>query len=371
MSGSLAGVLVADFTRVLAGPYATMLLGDLGAEVVKVERPGAGDDTRHWGPPFDAQGRATYFEAVNRNKSTLPVDMSSEQGLADARDLASRADVVIHNFPPRTAAKFGLDYDSVRAGNPAVIHCSITGFGSGAGADMPGYDLLVQAMGGLMSVTGPQPGEPTKVGVALVDVITGLHATIGVLAALHHRDRTGQGQAVEVNLLSSLLSAMVNQASGYVAGGFVPGIMGNAHPSISPYEVYQASDRPIVIAVGNDGQFAKLCQVLGLPDLPADQRFADNTQRVAHRGELNARLAPAFATATADHWWNALTQAGVPSGPINSLDQAFDLAESLGLHPVIEMGSADAPRHQVANPITLSQTPVAYRVAPPDLPGFA
>lgn len=369
MSGALAGVVVADFTRVLAGPYATMLLGDLGAEVVKVERPGAGDDTRHWGPPYDPHGRATYFEAVNRNKRTLALDMATGQGITAAQELAGRADVVMHNFPVHTAAKFGLDYKSVRVANPTVIHCAISGFGSGAGAAMPGYDLLVQAMGGLMSVTGPGPGHPTKVGVALVDVITGLHATVGVLAALRHREVTGQGQAIEVNLLSSLLSAMVNQASGYVSGGFVPSIMGNAHPSISPYEVYQASDRPIVIAVGNDGQFAKLCEVLDIAHLATDERFATNTSRVANRGALNELLTPAFAARQADDLWHALTQAGVPSGPINTVDQAFALADSLGLAPVIEMVTDGQVRRQVANPITFSATPVEYRSAPPDLPG--
>lgn len=368
MTGALAGILVADFTRVLAGPYATMLLGDMGAEVVKVERAGAGDDTRQWGPPFDEYGRATYFEAVNRNKTVAAIDMASDAGLAEAHALAARADVVIHNFPPRTARKFGLDYDSVRAANPAVVYCSITGFGAGAGADMPGYDLLVQAMGGLMSVTGPGPGQPTKVGVALVDVITGMHATIGVLAALNHRRATGQGQSVEVNLLSSLLSALVNQASSYVAGGVVPGILGNAHPSITPYEVYEAADRPIVIAVGNDGQFGKLCDVLGLEGVATDERFATNPARVANRANLNDILTRAFQSSSADHWWQALTAAGVPCGPINSIDQAFELAESLGLEPIVRMDEGGHIRRQVANPITFSETPVEYRLAPPDLP---
>lgn len=368
MGGALAGIVVADFTRVLAGPYATMLLGDMGAEVIKVERAGSGDDTRQWGPPFDPYGRATYFEAVNRNKAILALDLGSQVGRDEASALAARADVVIHNFPPRTARKFGLDYDSVRAVNPSVVHCAITGFGSGAGAEMPGYDLLVQAMGGLMSVTGPAAGQPTKVGVALVDVITGMHAAIGVLAALHHRAATGQGQSVEVNLLSSLLSALVNQASSYVAGSVVPGILGNAHPSITPYEVYQASDRPLVIAVGNDGQFAKLCEVLGEPALAAQEEFATNSARVTNRSALNARLAALLATESADYWWQQLTVAGVPCGPINTIDQAFALAESLGLDPVVDMDVAGQKRRQVANPITFSATPVEYRTAPEDLP---
>lgn len=367
MAGALNGLVVADFTRVLAGPYATMMLGDMGANVVKVERPVVGDDTRHWGPPFDPAGRATYFEAVNRNKDSISIDMTSLEGIKQAQDLAAGADVVIHNFPIRTAKKFDLDYESVCATNPNVIYCQITGFGSGKGIDMPGYDLLVQAMGGLMSVTGPAPGDPTKVGVALVDVITGMHATIGILAALNHRHETGEGQLIEVNLLSSLLSALVNQASSYVSGGKVPGILGNAHPSITPYEVYQTADRPLVIAVGNDGQFTKLCEVLGIADIAQAERFATNTSRVANRLEVNELLHAALAKQGADHWWDALSKVGVPCGPINGIDQAFELAKSLELNPIVDIEHNGEVRHQVANPITFSKSPVEYRLAPPDL----
>lgn len=367
MAGALDRVVVADFTRVLAGPYATMLLGDMGAQVLKVERPVVGDDTRHWGPPFDPAGRATYFEAVNRNKDSVAIDMTTEAGLEEARALAASADVVIHNFPIRTAQKFGLDYDSVVKNNPQVVYCQITGFGSGKGAAMPGYDLLVQAMGGLMSVTGPAPGEPTKVGVALVDVITGMHATIGILAALNHRHESGQGQFIEVNLLSSLLSALVNQASSFVAGGKVPGILGNAHPSITPYEVYQTADRPLIIAVGNDNQFVKLCEVLGMPEVAEQEKFATNTSRVAHRLEVNELLHAALVQHGADYWWDALTKAGVPSGPINTVEQAFDFATSLDLNPIVTIEQDGQERKQVANPITFSKTPVEYRTAPPDL----
>lgn len=365
--GPLDGIVVADFTRVLAGPYATMLLGDMGATVIKVERPEVGDDTRHWGPPYDAAGRATYFESVNRNKTSVAIDMTNPAGLAEAHELIKRADIVIHNFPPSNSEKFGLDYEAVKKLKPEVIYCSITGFGSGVGAAMPGYDLLVQAMGGLMSVTGPAPGEPTKVGVALVDVITGMHATIGLLAALNHRNATGEGQRIEVNLLSSLLSAMVNQASSYVSGNVVPGILGNAHPSISPYEVYQTSDRPIVVAVGNDGQFAKLCLELGIPETAADPKFVTNPDRVANRVELNKLLVKQFAQHGADHWWKLLSNAGVPCGPINSIAEAFALAESLELNPIITINQDGEARKQVANPITFSQTPVRYAVAPPSL----
>lgn len=293
--------------------------------------------------------------------------MTTAEGLAEARELIKRADIVMHNFPPSNSIKFGLDYASVKELKSDVIYCSITGFGSGLGAQMPGYDLLVQAMGGLMSVTGPGPGEPTKVGVALVDVITGMHATIGVLAALNHRNVTGEGQEVEVNLLSSLLSAMVNQASAYVSGDVVPGILGNAHPSITPYEVYQTADRPVVIAVGNDGQFGKLCNALGIPEVATDERFLTNPDRVANRLAVNELLNEQFAKQGADHWWKHLSEVGVPCGPINALDDAFKFAESLGLNPIITINQDGEDRKQVANPITFSETPVRYAVAPPSL----
>lgn len=364
MSGPLQGVVVADFSRVLAGPYATMMLGDLGAEVIKVERPGHGDDTRSWGPPYTPQGQSTYFAGVNRNKSTRAIDLRDPKGVAEARALALSCDVFVENFKPGTLDRMGLGYDELSRELPGLIYCSISGFGAGEGRDLPGYDLLVQAMGGLMSVTGPAPGQPTKAGVALVDVITGLHATVGILAALHHRDATGQGQRIEVNLLSSLLSALVNQSSAYVAGGVVPGILGNAHPSIAPYEVYTTADRPLVIAVGNDGQFTALVGVLGDPDLAADVDYATNPARVAHREELKVRLEALLAAAGADEWQRRLTQAGVPCGPINDVSQAVSLATSLGLDPVVKVDGVPT----VANPITLSQTPATYRSGPPDLP---
>ena len=364
-AGALDGVVVADFSRVLAGPYATMLLGDLGAEVVKVERPGSGDDTRHWGPPYAADGTATYFAGVNRNKQSLLLDLATPEGLADARALALRADVMVENFKPGTLDRMGLGYDTLATDNPGLVLCSISGFGSGAGAELPGYDLLVQAMGGLMSVTGPDAGHPTKVGVALVDVVTGLHAVYGILAALRHRDRTGQGQHVEVNLLSSLLSAMVNQSSAYVAGGVVPGILGNDHPSITPYSVYATADRSIVLAVGNDRQFRSLVTVLGIPEVADDVRFATNPARVAHRAEVREVLEAALASGGADAWYAELTAAGVPCGPINGLDDAFALATSLELEPVVAVPGSTVP--QVANPLRLSAAPPTYRLVPPRL----
>lgn len=366
MTGALDGVVIADFGRVLAGPYATMLLADFGAEVIKVERPGVGDDTRRWGPPWLGD-ESTYFLGVNRNKQSVPIDLTTDEGLAAARALVQRADVVVENFLPGTMSRLGLGYDDVREANPGLVYCSITGFGGGN--PIPGYDLLIQAVGGLMSVTGPDAATPTKVGVAVVDVVTGLHAALGILAALRHRDRTGEGQQVEVNLLSSLLSALTNQTSGYVAAGFVPQALGNRHPSIAPYEVFDASDRQLVLAVGNDRQFASLVEVLGAPTLSSDGRFASNSARVAHRDGLAVILNELLKAETADFWFESLSKVGVPCGPINDIADAVALAEKLGLDPVIEID--DPVRggvvRQVANPIRLGATPATYRTAPPPL----
>nr|WP_203673305.1 MULTISPECIES: CoA transferase [unclassified Streptomyces] len=362
----LSGVLIADFGRVLAAPYATMLLADLGADVVKVEHPDTGDDTRAWGPPH-AEGEATYFLSVNRNKRSFAADLRDGTGRRRALELVRRADVVFENFRPGTMAKYGLSYEQARAVNPGIVYCSVTGFGSGKGAALPGYDLLLQAVGGLMSVTGPESGEPVKTGVAVVDVLTGLHAAIGVLAALRHRDATGEGQHVEVNLLSSLLSSLVNQSGGFTLAGAVPGIMGNRHPSIAPYEVYPAADRPMVIAVGNDRQFAALCHGLEAPELAADPRFATNTGRVAHVDELAGQLSRLLERRTAADWFEVLTPLGVPCGPVNDLAEAFGLAERLGLAPRATIATDDRPMHLVANPIGLSRTPPRYDRRPPRL----
>ncbi|MFD3569933.1 CaiB/BaiF CoA transferase family protein [Streptomyces sp. NPDC058667] len=363
-AGALSGIVVADFGRVLAGPYMTMLLADLGADVIKIERPGSGDDTRAWGPPF-AAGEATYFLGVNRNKRSVALDLTDPDDLAAARAIVDRADVLVENFRPGTMERLGLGYEDVRTANPGLVYCSVTGFGTADGARLPGYDLLVQAMGGLMSVTGEPGGQGTKAGVALVDVITGLHAGLGVLAALRHRERTGEGQRVEVSLLTSLLSALTNQAAAHLGAGVVPRAMGNRHPSIAPYEVFEAQDRPLVLAVGNDRQFGALCERLGLPGLAGDPRFATNTARVAHREELVAALAGPLGARTADSWFEELTAAGVPCGPINDLAAAFDLADRLGLAPRVPE-SAVGPG-QVAHPIRFDATPPAYRAAPPRL----
>ena len=362
MESSLAGVRIADFSRVLAGPYATMLLADLGAEVIKVERPMVGDDTREWGPPYDATGAATYFQSVNRNKRSVVLDLATDDGRANARALIATCDVVVENFVPGTMEKFGLGYEELSQAQPGLVFASISGFGrTDQAAALPGYDLLVQAMGGLMSVTGPDTDHPTKVGVALVDVITGLHCAIGILAALRHRDGTGLGQRVDVSLLGSTLSAMVNQSGAYVGADVVPHAMGNAHPSISPYETFDTADRMLALAVGNDTQFQKCVNVLGLPELADDPRFATNPQRVANRAELRPLMQAAFLGANADHWASRLTAAGVPCGPVNDLAQAFALALELGLDPVHEIDGV----RTVANPIALSRTPARYDRRPP------
>lgn len=367
MTDALAGILVADFSRVLAGPYATMLLADLGATVVKVERPGTGDDTRAWGPPFAADGQSTYFQSVNRGKRSIALDLHDVADRAVAVRLAARADVLVENHRPGSMARFGLDEPSLRPTNPGLVYCTISGFGSGEGAGLPGYDLLVQAMGGLMSITGSQ--EPTKVGVALVDVLTGLHATIGILAALRAREADGVGQHLEITLLTALQSGLVNQAGAYLGAGVVPGLMGNDHPSIAPYAVFRASDRPLALAVGNDTQFSRLVSVLGAPGLADDPRFATNPARVRHRAELRAALEHLLGEASADEWGRRLTEAGVPAGPINDIAQGFDLAEALGLDPVVQVSDPrrPAPVATVAHPVRYSRTPARYRSAPPVL----
>jgi crotonobetainyl-CoA:carnitine CoA-transferase CaiB-like acyl-CoA transferase len=368
MAQALEDLLIVDFSRVLAGPLATMVLADLGATVIKVERPTVGDDTRAWGPPFDERGDATYFQAVNRNKRSEAIDLAAPAGAARARALVAGADVVVENFRPGVMDRLGLDWPTLAAADPKLVYCSITGFGAGAGAGLPGYDLLVQALGGLMSITGEADGEPQKAGVALVDVITGLFAAVGVLAAVRHRDHTGEGQRVEVNLLSSLLAALVNQGSAYTLAGAVAGRMGNAHPSIAPYELFPTADGDLVLAVGNDKQFAALCEAVGAPELAGDERFATNgaggPQSGALRDALVARLAGRDATA----WVAALSPVGVPAGQVNDIAGAFALAEALGLDPIVELPRPDGSLARLTrNPITLSATPATYRSAPPPL----
>ncbi|MCZ2811656.1 CoA transferase [Modestobacter sp. VKM Ac-2979] len=364
--GPLSGLLVADFSRVLAGPYATMLLADMGAEVVKVESPG-GDDTRSWAPPV-REGVSTYYLGVNRNKRSIALDLKDPADAAAAQELARRADIVIENFKTGGLGRFGLDYASVSATNPRVVYASITGFGSGpAGAPLPGYDLIVQAISGLMSLTGDPEGEPFRAGISVFDVMAGLHATIGVLSALNVRHETGRGQHVEVNLLSSALSGLVNHASAVVAGGVVPFRMGNSHPSLFPYEPLPCADGDLIITAGNNGQFRRLVEVLGVPELADDPRFARNEDRTANRDELRPLLVERLSTRSKRDWFDDIIAAGVPCGPINTVDQGVAFAESIGLDPVVTVGEGEAAVPSVRHPITFSETPADYRLPPPAL----
>jgi crotonobetainyl-CoA:carnitine CoA-transferase CaiB-like acyl-CoA transferase len=359
----LEGLLVADFSRVLAGPYASMLLGDLGADVIKVERPDGGDDTRAWGPPWRGDD-ATYYLGLNRNKRSVTLDLTDEEDLALARTLGERADVMIESFRPGLMEKWGLDGDSLRAANPALVSCSVTAFGSGERArGMPGYDFLLQAMGGLMSVTGEEDGRPLKVGAAVVDLICGLLATIGIQAALVERAATGRGRHVEVSLMDSALTALLNQGSGWLLAGALPRRRGNRHPSITPYETYETADRPIAVAIGNDRLFARLCEAVGAPELAGDERYATNSARVANADSLAERLEAAFGEESADHWVRALRAATVPVGPINDVAEAWALAEELGLAAVQEADGMPLP----APPLRIDgeRPPVARR--PPRL----
>ncbi|HVP01800.1 MAG TPA: CoA transferase, partial [Solirubrobacteraceae bacterium] len=334
---ALDGLLVADFSRVLAGPLCSQNLGDLGADVIKVERPGAGDDTRQWGPPFVAEG-STYYLSLNRNKRSLVLDLRDPADLELARVLCTRADVVLESFRPGTMERHGLGYETVRERNPGVVYTSISAFGSGpATRELPGYDLLVQAMCGYMSITGEPDGRPMKPGTALIDMLTGLYATIGTLAALQARARDGHGQHVEVSLMDTGLAALLGLASSYLNTGEVPHRSGNRHPSIAPYETFAAAGGDLAIAGGNDAIFERLCDVLERPALARDPRFATNAARVAHRDELAAELEAALARRPAAEWAERLNAAGVPAGPVNDVAQGFALAERLGIGPVLEL----------------------------------
>ncbi len=364
-SGPLSGLLVADFSRILAGPYASMLLADMGAEVVKVESP-TGDDTRTWMPPVRDEV-STYYLAINRNKRSVALDLRDEGDNALARELAGRADVVLENFKPGGLAKYGLDYDTVSAGNPGVVYASISGFGSGGGAKLPGYDLIVQAISGLMSLTGDPDGPAYRAGISVFDVMSGMQATIGVLAALQHRATSGTGQHVEVNLFATALSGMVNQTSAYVAGDVVPHRMGNSHPSLFPYEPLPTADGDLIVTAGNDGQFRRLCEVLGCPELVEDPRFARNQDRTANRDELRPLLVERLATKGRMEWFRELLDAGVACGPINTVAEGVAFAEELGLDPVVRVGEPGQELPSVRNPVTFSATPATYRLPPPEL----
>ncbi len=372
MPGPLSHVRVLELSRVLAGPWAAQTLADLGADVIKVERPGAGDDTRAWGPPWAGE-QSAYFLSTNRGKRSITIDFEQPEGQALVRKLASQVDVVIENFKVGGLVKYGLDYESLKAINPGLVYCSITGFGQdGPYAKRAGYDFMIQGMGGLMSITG-QPdqeagGGPVKVGVAVTDVFTGLYATVGVLGALAHRDRTGEGQWVNLALLDVQVAVLANQAMNYLVGGKAPQRLGNAHPNIVPYQAFATLDGHIILAVGNDSQFAKFCQVAGRPELAQDERYATNPARVAHRKELVAILEMLLEQRTSRDWLGALEAVGVPCGPINDIAQVFadPHVQARNIHqdlPHPEAGTVPT----VASPIRYSATPIEHTVAPPTL----
>ncbi|XVX21104.1 CaiB/BaiF CoA transferase family protein [Actinomycetota bacterium] len=364
MTLPLEGLIVADFSRVLAGPLATTTLADLGARVIKIERPGAGDDTRSWGPPWTETSSA-YFECANRSKESITLDLRDPDDLAAAREIATRADVLVENFRVGTFDRLGLGYEELSQANPGLVYCSVSGFGSGAGAALPGYDFIVQALGGLMSITGPAEGDPTKVGVALVDVLTGKDAVIGILAALNERHASGRGQHVEVNLLSTLLGSLANQASNYLTTGIPPSRMGNQHPSIAPYETLHCRDGLLAVACGNDGQFARLATALGRPELATDERFATNPARVHNRPDLIAHLEDALSTADVAHWRDLLAGADIPVGEVGHIGTAIERARELGLEPTVDVGEGHPA--QVRHAVTYSRSELRTPTAPPTL----
>ncbi len=377
--GALSHIKVLDLSRVLAGPWASQILADLGAEVIKVERPGVGDDTRSWGPPFlkDSEGNTTtesaYFLCTNRGKKSVCIDMKSKSGQEAIRQLADQCDVVIENFKVGGAANFGIDYETLSARNPKLVYCSITGFGqNGPYKDRPGYDFLVQAMGGLMSVTGQPDGAdgagPQKVGVALTDIMTGLYATIGIQAALAEREHSGLGQFVDLALLDVTVATLANQASNYLVGGMVPTRLGNAHPNIVPYQSFVAADGHLIVAVGNDAQFSRFVAAIGLSELATDERFSSNQARVANRNVLVPLLQRQMLDRGKEEWLDILEAAQVPAGPINCVDEVFAEPQIQARSMQIEMAHPHNARLQlVGNPIKLSRTPVEYNKPPPTL----
>jgi len=363
----LDGVRVLDLSRVLAGPYATMVLGDLGADVLKVEHPERGDDTRHWGPPFSG-GESAYFLSVNRNKRSIGVDLKDQEGLERVKKLAAGADVLIENWRRGALEKLGLGYKALREENPDLIYCSVTGFGPGPDEDRPGYDFLVQARGGVMGITGQPGGEPTKVGVAISDIVCGLFASNAILAALYRRSATGEGARIEVPLFESTLGWLANRGQEYLVSGEDTGLIGNAHPSIVPYQTFHASDKPLVVAVGNNTQFANLCRAIGRPELAEDERYATNPDRVSNREALISELQQEFGKRTADEWAEEIRAAGVPSGPVNTLADVFADEHVLGsgMLQAVDHPSA-GPLEMVASPVIVDGEHLPIRHAPPTL----
>lgn len=377
--GALSHLRVLDLSRILAGPWATQMLGDLGADIIKVERPRSGDDTRGWGPPFadgmtgdaeaDATARSAYFCSVNRNKRSLAIDITSDEGAAILRDLAAECDVLVENFKVGGLAKYGLDYEAVKQINPRLVYCSITGFGQdGPDSTRAGYDFMIQGMGGLMSVTGEPDGMPMKIGVALVDVLTGTNAATAILAAVIHASRTGEGQHIDMSLFDVSVASLANQALNYLVSGNVPGRLGNAHPNIVPYQAFATEDGHIILAVGNDSQFQKFCDVAGLAGVADDPTFATNRARVTGRQTLLPLIEEAFLKHTTGWWLDKLAKVGVPAGPINPIDAA--LAEPQAVHRRLSMKIPDDLTGSVpgiASPLRLAATPPKASMPPPRL----
>jgi crotonobetainyl-CoA:carnitine CoA-transferase CaiB-like acyl-CoA transferase len=373
VAGPLSGLRVLDLTRVLAGPWATQMLADFGADVIKIEKPGEGDDTRGWGPPFvtnadGTAGDAAYFQAANRGKQSVCIDMAQAEGQNLLRQLAAQSDIVIENFKVGGLKKYGLDYDSLQTANPRLIYCSITGFGqSGPYAQRAGYDFMIQGMAGVMSITGEAEGNPMKVGVAISDIFAGLHAVIGIQAALLHREKTGEGQHIDISLLDSQVSVLANQALNYLVGGKVPQRLGNAHPNIVPYQTFETADGHINIAVGNDRQYAEFCKIIDAPHLAADP-YLTNRGRVEHRTALIEQIIPYMKTLTTTQWVTALENASVPCGPINTLDQVFDNPQVKARNMAMELTRQDGVVvPSVANPVVFSKTPNTYKNPSPML----
>jgi crotonobetainyl-CoA:carnitine CoA-transferase CaiB-like acyl-CoA transferase len=366
VAGALEGIKILDLTRVLAGPFCTMILGDLGAEVLKVEGVSSKDDTRAWGPPYIG-GESAYYLCANRNKRAMTLNLKSDQGKDIFKKLLTDSDVVVQNFKTGTLEKLGLGYEEMRKINPRIILASITGFGTnGPYKDQPGYDYIIQAMGGLMSITGDQASGPVKVGVAIADVLTGLYTVIGILAALHERNDSGEGQQIDISLFDSQISALVNVASNYLISGDIPKRQGNQHPNIVPYQVFSTLDRDMVVAVGNDHQFERFVQVLGMPELAFNEKFKTNPNRVENREELIQILSERMKTKSAREWQEALQAAGIPNGPINDMKALFDDPQVRARNMRVEIAHPTAKRIQlVGSPLKLSRTPVEMRRHPP------